>query len=32
MPDIMPVCLQDILYSRKSDLRTFKIMPVQGIL
>ena len=26
MPDILPVCLQDILYRRKSDLREQKII------
>lgn len=29
MPDILSVCMQDILYSRKSELRTYKIKCVQ---
>lgn len=26
MPDVMPVCMQDILYSRKSGVRAEKIV------
>lgn len=29
MSDILPVCLQDILYSRKSELRKRKIICVK---
>ena len=29
VPDILSVCMQDILYSRKSELRTYKIKCVQ---